>query len=211
MATLEPKQARSQATRRRLLDAAVEVLVEEGHQGLSAATVARRAGVSRGAHQHHFANRETLLIEVLHHLSEAERDSLRQRLATVPDDDEQRLVAALDVFFETYCGRLFATILELALISHREPELETAILEEERSIAHSTHEFAEQIFGANVYSDPGFADRWHYCRTVIRGVATLKFLGHPADRVEHQWLYARQQIVDHLRRQEYTGAGSDAV
>jgi AcrR family transcriptional regulator len=195
---IEPKQARSLATRKRLLDAAVEILIDDGYLGLSAVTVARRAGVSRGAYQHHFPNRQTLLIEAIHHLSVSEQDALRRRLATV-DKGETGVVEALDVLFGTYCGKLFATILELALASRREPELETAILEEERSIAFGTQEFAEQIFGEDAYDDPEFARRWRYCRSVIRGVATLTFLGHPQERVDRQWAYAREQIVALLR------------
>lgn len=201
MTMMEPKQARSLATRQRLLDAAVDILVEDGYLRLSAATVARRAGVSRGAHQHHFPNRQTLLIEALHHLSESEQDTLRKRLAAI-DKSEDGIVEALDILFDTFCGRLFATILELALASRREPELETAILEEERSIAFGTHEFAEQIFGEDVYSDPAFADKWRYSRSVIRGVAALSFLGHSPERVERQWIYARGQIIDLLQRSE---------
>jgi AcrR family transcriptional regulator len=200
---IEPKQARSLATRQRLLDAAVDILVEDGYLGLSAATVARRAGVSRGAHQHHFPNRQTLLIEALHHLSESEQDRLHKRLATL-GHDENRVVEALDILFDTYCGKLFATTLELALASRREPELETAILEEERSIAFGTHEFAEQIFGDDVYSDPEFSRKWTFCRTVIRGVASISFLGHPEERVQRQWKYARDQIVALLEQGDGT-------
>ena len=41
---LEPKQARSQATRRRLLDAAVEGLTESGYAKLTTASVASNGG-----------------------------------------------------------------------------------------------------------------------------------------------------------------------
>jgi AcrR family transcriptional regulator len=195
---IEPKQARSLATRMRLLDAAVEVLVEDGHAGLSAATVARRAGVSRGAHQHHFPNRQTLLIEALRHLAESEQATLRQRLETL-GDGEERLVRAVDIVFETYCGRLFATILELALASRREPELEAAIREEERSMTLSTHEVGVQLFGSDTADDPGFGRRWAFAIAVVRGVAILSFLGHPKQRVQRQWEFGREQILAVLR------------
>src|SRR3954465_3588808 len=49
MVASEPKQARAHATRRRLLDAAVEELLEHGYVGLTTQAVARRAGASPGA------------------------------------------------------------------------------------------------------------------------------------------------------------------
>lgn len=201
MAMIEPKQARSLATRRRLLDAAVEILVEDGYLGLSAAIVARRASVSRGAYQHHFPDRQTFLIEAVHHLSESEQGLLRERLAAV-QQSRNGIIDSLDIVFETYCGRLFATILELALVSRREPELETAILEEERAIGLHTHQLAETIFGEQAYADPGFTRKWHYCRSVIRGVATLSFLGHSQQRVQRQWIYARGQIIELMLQTE---------
>ena len=48
-----PKQDRSRATRQRLLEAAVACLAERGWAGSTVAVVAERAGVSRGAAQHH--------------------------------------------------------------------------------------------------------------------------------------------------------------
>ncbi|MFC8454028.1 TetR family transcriptional regulator, partial [Kitasatospora sp. NPDC057223] len=43
-----PQQDRSRATRRRLLEAAVECLAEVGWNGSTVSVVAERAGVSRG-------------------------------------------------------------------------------------------------------------------------------------------------------------------
>lgn len=200
---IEPKQARSQATRQRLLDAAVEILVEDGYLGLSASVVARRAGVSRGAYQHHFPDRQTLLIEALHHLSHREQAVLRERLAAV-EPGEDGIVASLDIVFDAYCGTLFATMLELALASRREPELETAILEEERAVARRTSEVAAAIFGERARTDPDFARRWNYSRSVMRGVATLSFLGHSPRRLQRQWATARDQLIEFLRADAQT-------
>jgi AcrR family transcriptional regulator len=49
------------ATRRRLLDAAYELLVKEGYQATTLQGVARRAGLSTGAIYGHFANKQELM------------------------------------------------------------------------------------------------------------------------------------------------------
>lgn len=64
----EPIQARSRATRRRVLDAAVEALVELGYAGATTPEIARRAGVSQGALFKHYANKRELLAAALEHL-----------------------------------------------------------------------------------------------------------------------------------------------
>ena len=53
---------RSEDTRKRLLEAAVEVLAERGFGGLSMAMVTKRAGVSSGARTHHYRSKADLVI-----------------------------------------------------------------------------------------------------------------------------------------------------
>lgn len=57
----EPRQQRSRETHQALLAAALTVLTREGLQGTSVSAVAAEAGVSRGAAQHHFPTRDTLI------------------------------------------------------------------------------------------------------------------------------------------------------
>ena len=47
-------------TRRRILDAAAELFEESGYGNVSLSDVVRRSGVSRGAFNHHFPNKESL-------------------------------------------------------------------------------------------------------------------------------------------------------
>ena len=61
-------QLRSQQTRQRLLEAAVALLAQRGDVGLSLQEVARVAGVTTGAVQHHFASIAGLRTEVLSRL-----------------------------------------------------------------------------------------------------------------------------------------------
>src|SRR4051794_41791797 len=84
MVAAEPKQARAHATRRRLLDAAVEELVEHGYAGLTTPAVARRAGVSRGAQQNHFPHKATLVAEAVRHLGRRPCAEPRERGAGDP-------------------------------------------------------------------------------------------------------------------------------
>lgn len=60
-----PQQERSRITREGLLRAAVDVLAEQGWAAATVATVAARAGVSRGAAQHHFPTRGALVTATL--------------------------------------------------------------------------------------------------------------------------------------------------
>src|SRR4051795_3663834 len=105
----EPKQARAHATRRGLLDAAVEELLESGYAGLTTAAVARRAGVSRGAQQNYFPHKATLVAEAVRHLAVRAGEELQERLAESPRG-RARVQTGLGALFEQYSGPLFAAV-----------------------------------------------------------------------------------------------------
>src|SRR4051794_19655153 len=56
---------KGQETRRRILDAARDVLLERGHAGTSTRVVADQAGVRLSLVHYHFGSRQGLLLEVL--------------------------------------------------------------------------------------------------------------------------------------------------
>jgi AcrR family transcriptional regulator len=61
---------RSEATRKRLLDAAVKLIRDKGFGGLRTIDVAILAGVSRGALMHHFPSKHALVVAVLTYVNE---------------------------------------------------------------------------------------------------------------------------------------------
>lgn len=57
---------KSAETRRRLVDAAVEVVRTKGVQGLTLQSVASEAGLSKGGLLYHFSSKEELVVALLH-------------------------------------------------------------------------------------------------------------------------------------------------
>jgi AcrR family transcriptional regulator len=72
---------RGAETRRRILDAAREVLVERGYAGTSTRGVADRAGVPLSLVHYHFGDKRSLLVDVL----EAENERLLERQTELYD------------------------------------------------------------------------------------------------------------------------------
>ena len=62
------EQERSRVTRQKLMTAAIEVLAEQGWAGATTGAIAERAGVSRGACQHHFPTRAALVAAAVEHM-----------------------------------------------------------------------------------------------------------------------------------------------
>ena len=96
--------AKSQLTRRRILDAAVEILAGQGHAGFSTIAVADRAGITRPAMLYHFPGREHLLTATVYHLMRRRAEAFEamlKRIAALPLSEQQEGVR---IAFETLGG-----------------------------------------------------------------------------------------------------------
>ena len=191
---IPPKQDRSVATRRRLLDAAIDELLASGYSGLTSSAVSRRAGVSRGAQQHHFPHKDMLVAEAVQYLSSRVVDVLEEEIGAAPHG-RARAQHALDAIYRSYAGPLFAASVELSLAANHEPALKPIIREHERVVSRSITAVAGGVFPAEVLARPGFGSRWATALGTARGIAMLRLLGHPADVVDAQWTFARPALL----------------
>src|SRR5689334_5886388 len=113
---------RTATTRARLLDAALECLVELGYGGTTTTEVADRAGVSRGAQLHHFPTRAALVAAAAEHLyARLTADYQAGFAALSPRAD--RLRAAVDLLWSMFTRRHFAAVGELYTAARTDAEL----------------------------------------------------------------------------------------
>ncbi|MGU3436347.1 TetR/AcrR family transcriptional regulator [Actinomycetes bacterium M1A6_2h] len=123
--------------RARLLDAAVDSLVDLGYAKSSTQEIARRAGVSRGAQLHHFPTKESLVVAAIEHLVQKRLDEL------VTADRE----AGLDILLEAFSGPLFYAALELWVAARTDPALHAAMVPLERTVTEALSEGGREVFG----------------------------------------------------------------
>lgn len=81
----EPKQARSIARKRSLLEAAVALAAEHGAAGVTLRAVAKRARVPLAATTYYFDSRESLLTQAFERLAEIERREFEASLRALPE------------------------------------------------------------------------------------------------------------------------------
>jgi len=90
-------QARLDATRRVIVDAAVELLSERGYAGCSMAAVAERAGVGTGTVYRHFPGKAELVAELFTHVVTREVRAV-ERAAESRDGAADRVLAVVRTF-----------------------------------------------------------------------------------------------------------------
>jgi AcrR family transcriptional regulator len=117
--TQEERRAETQA---RLLDATMECLAELGWSGTSTTEVARRAGVSRGAQQHHYPTKMLLVAAALEHLLERQRLAYERAFAGLPPA-ERNVEGALDLLWDTFRQAPSLALMELAMAARTDETL----------------------------------------------------------------------------------------
>ena len=125
------QQRKSLEMRTRIIESAIDCLVEKGYAGLSANDAARRAGASRGAVHHHFSNRMQLVAAVVEFTFYRRMElflDLYNRSAK-PSDPDRAIRAAALLFWKTLRTREYAAYIELALASRTDEEVKRHFLE----------------------------------------------------------------------------------
>lgn len=181
-----PKQDRSRATRQRLLEAAVACLGEHGWAGSTVSVVAERAGVSRGAAQHHFPTREDLFTAAVEYVAEERSTALRALFPQGAAGDRRAVVAAL---VDLYTGPLFRAALHLWVAASNEEQLRPRVTELEARVGRETHRIAVELLDADE-SVPGARERVQGLLDMARGLGLANLLtddGPRRDRVVAQW------------------------
>ncbi|MFE1593896.1 TetR/AcrR family transcriptional regulator [Nocardia sp. NPDC058705] len=151
----EPKQDRSRATRQRLLEATIDCLAETGWAAATVSVVAERAGVSRGAAQHHFPTREDLITAALEYMFEFRMDQAKAEAEAVNAvaQGEGRTRAVVSGLVESYTTPFFKAALQVWTHAAADPALRERILPLEARFGRISHRRAVEALGVDD-SDP---------------------------------------------------------
>jgi AcrR family transcriptional regulator len=176
---------RSRETRRKLMEATVECLVERGWAGTTTTVVAERAGVSRGAQLHHFRTRGELVAAAVEHLGAESVLDLKERAEQVNGST----VAVVELIADFYASDLFTAALELWVAARTDPELKTVVVPLEARLGRETHRLAVELLGADE-SKPGVRESVQLTLDLVRGLALANQLtddGKRRSRIVRHW------------------------
>lgn len=175
------QQERSDATRTRLMDAAVACLVELGWAGTTTTVVAQRAGVSRGAQLHHYPTREELVLAAVAHLGAARFAEARERAAELGPG---HTATVLHMLADLHTGPLFRAMLELWVAARTDPVLRAAVVPLEAEVGRETHRLTVELLGADE-SRPGVRAAVQQTLDLVRGLGLSALLSDDDARRAH--------------------------
>lgn len=184
----QPQQDRSRATRDRLLSATVAALAEDGWAAASVSRIAARAGVSRGAAQHHFPTREALLRAVVDHIASERLAELKRAGGQLPAGAD-RTSAVLAMLSSLYTGQLFRAALQVWAAAASEDGLREQLIPLEAELGRRAHTLAVELLGADE-SVPGVRETVQATLDLARGLGLADVLHDDSRRrraVLGQW------------------------
>jgi AcrR family transcriptional regulator len=186
----EPRQERSRTTRRRLVEAAVDCIAELGWHGTTVAVIAERAGVSRGAAQHHFPTREELVAAAVEHVGEVQILVLRERADELPSGPS-RTERVVDMLLNLYVGTLFQAALHLWVAASTDEALRRTLVPLEARVGREAHRVAVELLDVDE-SHPGVREMVQATLDLARGLGLANLLTDDTNR--------RKQIVQQWTR-----------
>ncbi len=158
---------RSSETYARLVDATVGAVFDHGYAGATMARIAKRAGVTRGAIQHHFGDRRVDIIsEVTEHILSKRQDAYAAYYGGTETGEAIDSRAAMKA---AYRDPATWFLIEVWIASKSDPELRERVNATLRDVNDRRDiDIATQAFGL----DPGrFRVLKYFLRSLTRGVA----------------------------------------
>jgi AcrR family transcriptional regulator len=183
-------------TRQKLLEAALDSLAAVGYSATSVAVVAARAGVSRGAAQHHFPTRADLFAAAVEYMTEVRLAEIRQQATALPSR-AGRTEAIVGLLADVYAGPLFRAALHLWVAASTEEPLRQQIVRLESHVGRQVHRTLLEALEVDERT-PGVRETVQGVLDMVRGLGLADLLTDDSARrrgIVRQWAKILDQAL----------------
>lgn len=159
--------AKSKATQDKIVNAVISLIKEKGFAAASSSQIAKRAGVSWGAVQHHFGGKEEILEEVLQRSHLKFHETLSANRFTT-GSSERRVANYVDAAWYHYKGDEYMATLEILLATrgHGKASNDLSI-----SASRQAHlDLAKRIFHDSPASDRTIQEAIYLVHCMLTGI-----------------------------------------
>lgn len=186
------QEQRRTETRRALLDATVEALVEVGYSRTTTTEVCSRAGVSQGALFRYYPTKHDLLAASVEHLYEQLLQSYVQEMSSV-DPAVDDLPEALETLWHTFRRPELAAAYELHVAARTDPELKRLLATVTAGHASAVRATARDLF-REAASDEHFGPLLDTALEAFQGMVISRMVA-PDDAHEARVLEVLQRLA----------------
>jgi AcrR family transcriptional regulator len=175
-------------------------LAEVGYAATTVSVVATRAGVSRGAAQHHFPTRADLFAAAVEYMTEVRLEEIRAQAAGLPSGGG-RTEAIVSMLADVYTGPLFRAALHLWVAASTEEPLRQQIVRLEAHVGRQAHRALLEVLEVDERT-PGVRETVQGVLDLARGLGLADLLTDDARRrrgIVRQWSTILDQALTAAR------------
>jgi AcrR family transcriptional regulator len=163
-------------------------MAERGWSASTVAVVAERAGVSRGAAQHHFPTREDLVTSAVEYVSAQRLAYLRAQAVDLPPGPE-RIRAVLALVERMYTSPLFRAAVHVWVAASADERLRERVVGLEAQVGRESHRTVVELLAVDE-SKPGVREAVQATLDLGRGLGLANLVADDTRRrrrVLDQW------------------------
>jgi AcrR family transcriptional regulator len=187
---------RSAETQRKLIEAAIEVLQETGFSGFTIFNVARRAGLTTGAVQHHFASSQELIHGVVATLFPVLRLPIGP-LAANGLAIADRVNGFVDLYWQVYSRPEYLVIWDVILGTRGQPKTRALLDSLQKEIVSGIVKDLTQLFLDVRLRPEAVQAFWVFVSSQLRGLAMLA-LFEPASALDADLVLLKEAVLQVL-------------
>ncbi len=188
------QQTKSERTRTSILDAALDCFYDLGYFNTTTESIAREAGVSRGAMLHHFPTRADLIKAAVEHINQARLDMFTQEeLRTQEGAEHTRIEEGIDAYWHQLTTKVFVVFHELKVASRTDRELARVLKPALKAYNRALAKATEQVFPDLAQSE-AFGRTTFMTQYLLEGMAITRLF-------EDETPVPEQMVLDWLKEE----------
>lgn len=190
---------RSSDMRGRLLEATLESLTKLGYAGTSFGTIAKLAGVSRGALQHHYPEKNYIIAAALEVLSKRLLENFLPQAVVMPRGPRRTAFVLDQIWVATKTGAM-AAVTDIRMAARTDAVLRSMLLPLEHSVRERQYQLISDACGGRIGQSAEFVSRVDAVLATVRGLGVQIAYGWDRSEVETAWAVARDDYVAGFER-----------
>jgi AcrR family transcriptional regulator len=181
---------RRESTRDALIEATIAQFADRGFANVTVQDIARAAGVTTGAMQHHFGSKDDLLLAAADRIffQIASPDSVDRELPTL----EARCRYAVETSWSIFGQPRYFVAWEIILGGRNDPVFWSRYRDYQKTSVKKGMAFFRALFSDHVEDEETLYTLLHFCWDSLRGAALLRVFDEPEDTMKrHRELLVR--------------------
>ena len=199
--SLSPQEKKSESTRIRILDSAVDCLSSEGYAAASTALIAAKAGLSRGAMMHHYPTRIDLIKALILHLANKRKLVFSKLVSAIPDNKRLEQEAGLEAYWKLLISSEYVAFQELRNAARIDDQYSKLLHDATREIEDEWRTFVLTLFPEWTKLPDKFELAMDLTQFLMEGMAMHHVNGSKSFKKDMMINYLKLQLLELIKSQ----------